>query len=184
MITDQYGNSVHIVFTIRISALTADLDGDTEKYTWNGNTITLRVYAAYATDNVTFTWERFDAAQDQWVPAEGANRLSCVTDPVTERTEYRFTLADAGNPDDFLQVSCFVNPLPDADITLPPNLEMIDEDAFMGLPAGTVFFMPHPIDEIAETAFDSTAIIIAPVGSPMLEWAENQGLTAYPLTAR
>ena len=62
----------------------------------------------------------------------------------------------------------------EAVLTLPANLTKIESEAFSGLTSVDAVRVPETVVEIADDAFEgSDIIIIAPEGSYVLQWAED-----------
>ena len=69
---------------------------------------------------------------------------------------------------------------PVADLVLPASLTVIQSQAFLGIPEGTIVFIPDNVTDIAETAFEEGTIIVAPAGSYAAQWADAHGFEWYP----
>ncbi len=63
------------------------------------------------------------------------------------------------------------------DMVLPASITMIDSEAFIGLPSGTIIQIPATITSIADDAFDKGIVLLVPAGSDWVDWAERNGYT-------
>ena len=63
-------------------------------------------------------------------------------------------------------------------LTLPDSLNIIDPEAFTGLPAVDAIRIPASVSTIASDAFDPGMILLVPTDSAWVTWAENNGYVA------
>lgn len=62
-------------------------------------------------------------------------------------------------------------------LTLPASLTVIESEAFTGLPNVDAVSIPATVTSIADDAFDTGIVIIAPAGSYAESWANDHGFT-------
>ena len=60
--------------------------------------------------------------------------------------------------------------------TLPSSLQTIEEEAFAGLPAGTVVQMPENVASIGDGAFGEGVLLVTDAGSYAAGWANKHGV--------
>ena len=63
----------------------------------------------------------------------------------------------------------------DGILTLPAGLHQIDSEAFIGLPKFDAVRIPETVTSIADDAFDSGIVVVAPAGSYAASWAAEHG---------
>ena len=59
---------------------------------------------------------------------------------------------------------------------LPASLTAIGEEAFAGLPAGTVVLVPENVTSIGDGAFGEGVLLVTPSGSYAAGWANRYGV--------
>ena len=59
---------------------------------------------------------------------------------------------------------------------LPASLTAISEEAFAGLPAGTVVQMPENVASIGDGAFGDGVLLVTDAGSYAAGWANKNGV--------
>ena len=66
-------------------------------------------------------------------------------------------------------------------LTLPAGLEVIESEAFVGLPNVEAVRIPADVTEIADDAFDENIVILGTPESEAQRWAEQHGCLFYPV---
>ena len=65
-------------------------------------------------------------------------------------------------------------------MTLPEDTVSIGSEAFAGVSDVTAFRIVNAAAQIADDAFDPGTILFVPAGSPLVQWAENNGYIPLP----
>jgi len=62
-------------------------------------------------------------------------------------------------------------------LNLPAGTKTIESEALAKVPKADVIRIPASVESIAADAFDPDIVLLIPKGSPMVQWAKNNGYT-------
>ena len=90
--------------------------------------------------------------------------------------QYYYGICPMSNFEDDIPVSFNIISEVVPDLVLPSSLKAIESQAFKGIPAYSVVYVPETVTQIADDAFDPQTVILSPENSPASKWALKHGL--------